>query len=144
MLSFRTGITKWFTLVEILIVLALIGLFAAAASYLTHDSRIAQKNATRLADNINTTFRTARSNMVLGKWVYSGSTLVTTGKRVISISSTGANASITPPMELPILVQRVISHIRISMEILTIRSQISLYHQESWSMVRCLSGIILE
>lgn len=85
MLFFR----KWFTLFEIIIVLALTGLFITAASYLNRDTRTYQTNAERLANYVDTSLRTAKSNMTLGRWVMSGSTLVATDKRTISIRWTG-------------------------------------------------------
>ena len=52
---------------EIIIVLALIGLFVAASTYLTRDVRIYQTNAERLANTVYDTIRGARNNMVIGR-----------------------------------------------------------------------------
>ncbi len=76
---------KWFTLLEIIIVLALIWLFIVATSYYNRDTRIYQANAERLANNVKDTIQSARNNMILGRWVLSGSSLVVANQRVISI-----------------------------------------------------------
>ncbi|MBX9809796.1 prepilin-type N-terminal cleavage/methylation domain-containing protein [Candidatus Gracilibacteria bacterium] len=76
---------KGFTLIEILIVIALIGILASAISYFTYDSRIPQTNAERLANKIQDTIKNARNNMLLGRGIYSGSQLIPTDQRIISI-----------------------------------------------------------
>jgi prepilin-type N-terminal cleavage/methylation domain-containing protein len=58
---------KGFTLVELLVVIALIGLSLVATTYLSKDSRIYQVNAERLANNIYDTMRQARNNMIIGR-----------------------------------------------------------------------------
>ena len=80
---------KWFTLVEILVVIAIIGIFAASTMYFTQDSRIDQTKAERLANSIHDTMKNARNNMLIGRWVYSGSTLYPTDRRTIRITGWG-------------------------------------------------------
>lgn len=63
---------KGFTLFEILIVIALIGLFFTATTYLTRDVRVDQKNAERLSNQIYDIIRNARNNMVIGRGVFTG------------------------------------------------------------------------
>lgn len=58
---------KGFTLIEMMIVLALIGLFFTMMSYMTRDVRTYQTSADRLANSIYDTIRTARNNMIIGR-----------------------------------------------------------------------------
>ncbi len=76
-----------------MIVMALMGLFFAATSYLSRDPRIYQSNAERLANSIYDTIRNARNNMIIGRGVLSGSTMVVTNERTITVSSTGITSS---------------------------------------------------
>ncbi len=76
-----------------MIVMALMGLFFAATSYLSRDPRIYQSNAERLANSIYDTIRNARNNMIIGRGVLSGSTMVVTTERTITVSSTGIISS---------------------------------------------------
>jgi hypothetical protein len=46
-------------------VIALIGIFAAATTYLMDDVRIEQTNSERLANNINDSLKNARNNMIV-------------------------------------------------------------------------------
>lgn len=70
------------------------GLLFAATSYLTHDPRIHQSNAERLANNVYNMVRNARNNMIIGRGVLSGTTMVVTEQRIISISTnTGITSS---------------------------------------------------
>lgn len=78
-----------FTLIEILVVITLIGIFYGATSFLTKDSRINQTNAERLANSIYDTIRLARNNMVIGRWVFTGWTLLVTNQRTIAINNMG-------------------------------------------------------
>ncbi len=84
-----TYIKKGFTLLEIVIVIALIGLFIVAISYNNQDIRIDQKNTERLANRIYDIIRDTRNNMIIWRWVLSGSSLVVASQRDITISSTG-------------------------------------------------------
>jgi prepilin-type N-terminal cleavage/methylation domain-containing protein len=79
---------KGFTLVELLVVIALIGLSLVATTYLSKDSRIYQVNAERLANNIYDTMRQARNNMIIGRWVFTGGTLVVALQRDIVVTPT--------------------------------------------------------
>ncbi len=79
---------KGFTLVELLVVIALIGLSLVATTYLSKDSRIYQVNAERLANNIYDTMRLARNNMIIGRWVFTGGTLVVALQRDIVVTPT--------------------------------------------------------
>lgn len=72
-----------------MVVIALIGLFLAMTSYMTQDVRIYQTRAERLANSIYDTVRTARNNMIIGRWVFSWGTLVVTTQRTLDITSTG-------------------------------------------------------
>lgn len=73
-----------------MIVLALIGLFFVMTSYMTSDPRINQTRTERLANTVYDQMRTARNNMIIGRWVLSGSTtLVVTTQRDVTITSTG-------------------------------------------------------
>ncbi len=58
---------KGFTLFELMIVIALIGIFFTMTSYMTQDVRIYQNKAERLANSIYDTIRTARNNMIIGR-----------------------------------------------------------------------------
>lgn len=58
---------KGFTLFEMMIALALIGLFIVAASYMNRDTRIDQTRAERLSNIVYDQIRTARNNMIIGK-----------------------------------------------------------------------------
>lgn len=80
---------KGFTLFEIIIVLALIGLFFTATTYLTHDVRIDQKNAERLSNQVYDIIRNARNNMVIGRGVFTGWSMVVAKQREIFVSNTG-------------------------------------------------------
>jgi hypothetical protein len=72
-----------------MIVIALIGMFVSMTMYFIRDTRIAQTRAERLTNQIYDIIRTARNNMVIGRGVLSGSTLVVTNTRSVNISSTG-------------------------------------------------------
>ena len=77
-----------------MIVMALMGLFFAATSYLSRDPRIYQSNAERLANSAYDMIRNARNNMIIGRGVLSGSsTMVVTTERTITVSSTGITSS---------------------------------------------------
>ncbi len=78
-----------FTLIEILVVITLIGIFYGATIFLTKDSRINQTNAERLANSIYNTIRLARNNMVIGRWVFTWWTLLVTNQRTIVINNIG-------------------------------------------------------
>jgi len=56
---------KGYSLVELMIVVALIGLFFAATSYMNRDVRIYQNKAERFAGYIYDQVRIARNNMVI-------------------------------------------------------------------------------
>ena len=86
---------KGFTLLEMMIVLALIGLFFVMTSYMTSDPRINQTRTERLANTVYDQMRTARNNMIIGRWVLSGTTLVVTTQRNITITNTGIVTSYT-------------------------------------------------
>jgi prepilin-type N-terminal cleavage/methylation domain-containing protein len=86
---------KGFTLFEMIIVLALIGLFFVMTSYMTRDPRINQTRTERLVNTVYDQIRTARNNMIIGRWVASGSTLVVTTRRTIDITSTGVVTNYT-------------------------------------------------
>jgi prepilin-type N-terminal cleavage/methylation domain-containing protein len=58
---------KGFTLFEIIIVLALIGLFFVMTSYMTRDPRINQTRTERLVNTVYDQIRTARNNMIIGR-----------------------------------------------------------------------------
>ena len=58
---------KGFTLLEMMIVLALIGLFFVMTSYMTSDPRINQTRTERLANTVYDQMRTARNNMIIGR-----------------------------------------------------------------------------
>ena len=79
-----------------MIVLALIGLFFVMTSYMTSDPRINQTRTERLANTVYDQMRTARNNMIIGRWVLSGSTtLVVTTQRDVTITSTGVVTTYT-------------------------------------------------
>ncbi|NRH20495.1 prepilin-type N-terminal cleavage/methylation domain-containing protein [Candidatus Gracilibacteria bacterium] len=81
---------KGFSLAELMIVVALIGLFFAATSYMNRDVRVYQNKAERFAGYIYDQIRTARNNMVIGRGVLSGGTIsIVATSRKISISNTG-------------------------------------------------------
>lgn len=80
---------KGFTLFELMIVVALIGIFFLMTSYMSRDVRIYQTRAERLANDIYDRIRISRNNMIIGRWVLSWSTLVVTTQRDIAISNTG-------------------------------------------------------
>lgn len=87
---------KGFTLFEMMIVLALIGLFFVMTSYMTRDVRINQTRAEKLANAVYDQIRSARNNMIIGRWVLSGgTTLVVTTQRNIDITATGVVTSYT-------------------------------------------------
>jgi prepilin-type N-terminal cleavage/methylation domain-containing protein len=58
---------KGFTLFEMIIVLALIGLFFVMTSYMTRDPRINQTRTERLVNTVYDQIRTARNNMIIGR-----------------------------------------------------------------------------
>ena len=58
---------KGFTLLEMMVVLALIGLFFVMTSYMTQDVRINQTRTERLTNTIYDQIRTARNNMIIGR-----------------------------------------------------------------------------
>ena len=62
---------------------------------MNRDVRIDQTRAERLANIVYDQIRTARNNMIIGRWVSSGSTLVLTTERTISLSATGVTTSYT-------------------------------------------------
>ena len=74
-----------------MIVITLLGLFFAATTYMNQDARIDQTRAERLSNTVYDQIRTARNNMIIGKWVLSGGTtnLIVTTERVVTISATG-------------------------------------------------------
>lgn len=76
-----------FTLIELLVVIALIWLMYVVTSSFTKDSRIYQTNAERLANGIYDAVRLARNNMIIGRWVFTGGTLVVANQRTIAISN---------------------------------------------------------
>ena len=86
---------KWFTLFEMMIVIALIGLFVTTVSYMNQDARIDQTRAERLANTVYDQIRSARNNMIIGKWVLSGATtsFIIADERVVMISATGVTTS---------------------------------------------------
>lgn len=84
-----TYIKKGFTMFEVMIVIALIGLFFVAISYLTHDVRIGQTNTERFANKIYDIVRNTRNDMTIGRWILTGWVLIATKQRDISISNTG-------------------------------------------------------
>lgn len=89
---------KGFTLAELMIVIALIGIFFTATSYMNRDVRIYQSRAERLTNYIYDTVRMARNNMLIGRGVMSGATeRVITTERKISIFSTGITTSYKYP-----------------------------------------------
>lgn len=79
---------KGFTLVEIAIVIVLIGLFFVITSSMTKDSRTPITKAERLANHIYDITRTTRNNILIGRWTYTGGTLVTVSERTVFISNT--------------------------------------------------------
>lgn len=84
-----TYIKKGFTLFEVIIVIALIGLFFVAVSYLTHNVRIWQTNSERFANKIYDIVRNTRNDMTIGRWILTWWVLIATKQRDISISNTG-------------------------------------------------------
>lgn len=78
-----------------MIVIALIGLFFVAASYLTHDARIWQTNTERLANKIYDIIRNTRNDMTIGRWVLTDWVLVAIKQRDISISNAGISITYT-------------------------------------------------
>ena len=56
---------KGFTLFELMIVVALIGLFFAMTSYMTQDVRINQTRTERLANKLYDQIRSARNSMII-------------------------------------------------------------------------------
>ncbi len=58
---------KGFTLLEMTVVLALIGLFFVMTSYMTRDPRINQTRTERLTNTVYDQIRTARNNMIIGR-----------------------------------------------------------------------------
>ncbi|MBX9808796.1 type II secretion system GspH family protein, partial [Candidatus Gracilibacteria bacterium] len=80
---------KGFSLVEMLVVMALVGLFLVATNFLTHDVRIAQTNSEKFANTIEHTIKNARNGMIIGKGVYTGGTLFKAEKRIVSITASG-------------------------------------------------------
>ncbi len=80
---------KGFTLFEMMIVLALIGLFFVMTSYMTRDPRINQTRTERLVNTVYDQIRTARNNMIIWRWVSSGAILVVTTQRSVNITGTG-------------------------------------------------------
>lgn len=89
---------KGYSLVELMIVVALIGLFFAATSYMNRDVRIYQNKAERFAGYIYDQVRIARNNMVIWRWVLSGATdRVVTTLRKVSVSSTGITTTYEHP-----------------------------------------------
>lgn len=58
---------KGFTLFELMIVIALIGIFFMMTSYMSQDVRIYQTKAERLSNVIYDVIRTARNNMIIGR-----------------------------------------------------------------------------
>lgn len=88
---------QWFSLVELMIVVALIGIFFAATSYMNRDVRTYQNKAERFAGYIYDQIRIARNNMVIWRWVLSGTDRVVTTLRKVTISSTGITTSYEHP-----------------------------------------------
>ena len=80
---------KGFTLLEMMVVLALIGLFFVMTSYMTQDVRINQTRTERLTNTIYDQIRTARNNMIIWRWVLSGAILVVTTQRNVTVTNTG-------------------------------------------------------
>lgn len=83
---------KGFTLFEMTIVFALIGIMFSMVMYFAKDSRTPQIRAERFATAIYDMIRTTKSNMTIWRGVMSGSSLAVVSERYIAIS-TGA---ITP------------------------------------------------
>lgn len=89
---------KGFTLAELMIVVALIGIFFTATSYLNRDVRVYQSRAERLTNYIYDTVRSARNNMLIGRGVMSGGIeRVITTERKITITATGITTSYVYP-----------------------------------------------
>lgn len=58
---------KGFTLLEMMVVITLIGLFFVITSSLTKDTRSYQTNAERLANTVYDAIRGARNNILIGR-----------------------------------------------------------------------------
>ncbi|MBC7503392.1 prepilin-type N-terminal cleavage/methylation domain-containing protein [Candidatus Gracilibacteria bacterium] len=80
---------KGFTLVELMLVVVLIGIFFTMTSYMTNNTRVYQTKAERFANDIYDTIRSARNNMIIGRGVLSGTTMVVTNERTITVTNTG-------------------------------------------------------
>ncbi len=78
-----------------MIVIALLWLFFVTTSYMNRDVRIDQTRAERLANSVYDQIRSARNNMIIGKWVSSGGTssLIIADERTVTISATGITTS---------------------------------------------------
>ncbi len=78
-----------------MIVIAILWLFFVAVSYMNRDVRIDQTRAERLANTLYDQIRSARNNMIIGKWVASGATssLIIADERSVIVSATGITTS---------------------------------------------------
>lgn len=78
---------NWFTMIEMMVVVVIMGLFFVVISQFTQNSNIQQTNVDRLANHIYDSIRGARNNMLIGRGIFSWSTLIATDRRIISISN---------------------------------------------------------
>lgn len=76
-----------FTLVELMIVVAIIGLLFIAMSSFNAGSRINQENVTRMANTFADAIRDARHNAMVGRGVGSGATIVPAYSRNVIVQT---------------------------------------------------------
>lgn len=85
---------SWFTLFELMVVIALLGIFFYMIGFMTNNTGTHQTRAERLATGIFDMMRSARNNMIIGRgvfsgWVVAGSGLVVTSRREVVATKTG-------------------------------------------------------
>jgi len=79
--------SHWFTLVELVVVITLIGILIVWASNINFNPQIDRQNAEMFTNNVFTNIETIRNNSLLGKWIWSWAILTHPKKWTVNINS---------------------------------------------------------
>ena len=79
--------SHWFTLIELVAVMALIGILILWASNINFNPQIDKQNAEMFTNNVFTNIETIRNNSLLGKWIWSWAVLTHPEKWTVHINS---------------------------------------------------------
>lgn len=77
----------WYTLTELIVIIAIIWILAVWASRINFNPQIDKQNSELFTNNIFTSIESVRNNSLLWKWVLSWSLLVHPEKWIVSIST---------------------------------------------------------